>query len=260
MNIFKKQYDKYGKLIAKGIMNYLGLKIPKEEKPAAKTETTAKAPAPKEILYRVRKSWNDPKSQIGAYKILANAKSVCEEYPGYSVYDEKGKVLYTKHDYPQKMVDLAKKYCWPYGTDEKKWSYSTGKPLAAYVSALKKFMNKTEKESKSDCGYLMDTIVRASGCSSSFLALKGNADPFPKAPDTMRIVHQGKDVPNNFLRPGDIIRYKKTNGSQHTLMYIGDDKIAEAGRKVRFPVIQKDTKKYNANNVKSKTLQVIRAK
>ena len=36
-------------------------------------------------LYRVRKSWSDAKSQIGAYSSLDNAKKACKA--GYSVYD-----------------------------------------------------------------------------------------------------------------------------------------------------------------------------
>lgn len=45
-------------------------------------------------LYRVRKTWKDSKSQLGAYAVLANAKKNCPA--GYSVYDEAGKVVYTK--------------------------------------------------------------------------------------------------------------------------------------------------------------------
>lgn len=44
-------------------------------------------------LYRVRKSWADAKSQIGAYAILDNAKAACKE--GYTVYDWNGKAVYT---------------------------------------------------------------------------------------------------------------------------------------------------------------------
>lgn len=46
-------------------------------------------------LYRVRKSWNDAGSQIGAYSILENAKKNCPD--GYSVYDSKGNVVYSKN-------------------------------------------------------------------------------------------------------------------------------------------------------------------
>ena len=48
-------------------------------------------------MYRVRKSWGDVKSQIGAFRILANAQSVAHLNPGYRIYNnagqEVGKVL-----------------------------------------------------------------------------------------------------------------------------------------------------------------------
>lgn len=58
--------------------------------------SVSQSSTPKEesYYYRVRKSWNDEKSQIGAYVELQNAKDNCKE--GYSVFDESGKALYTK--------------------------------------------------------------------------------------------------------------------------------------------------------------------
>jgi len=44
-------------------------------------------------LYRVRKTWADAKSQIGAYSSLENAKKACKA--GYSVFDNSGKVVYS---------------------------------------------------------------------------------------------------------------------------------------------------------------------
>ena len=44
-------------------------------------------------LYRIRKSWSDAKSQIGAYRNLESAKKECKE--GYAVYDEAGNVVYS---------------------------------------------------------------------------------------------------------------------------------------------------------------------
>ena len=49
-------------------------------------------------LYRVRKTWTDSKSQLGAYAVLDNAKKNCPA--GYSVYDEAGKVIYTNKSEP----------------------------------------------------------------------------------------------------------------------------------------------------------------
>lgn len=45
--------------------------------------------------YRVRKTWADKKSQVGAYRVLTNAKAVCDAHPGFSVYDNSGNVVYT---------------------------------------------------------------------------------------------------------------------------------------------------------------------
>lgn len=44
-------------------------------------------------IYRVRKTWADASSQIGAYSVLENAKAACKA--GYSVFDSKGKVVYS---------------------------------------------------------------------------------------------------------------------------------------------------------------------
>lgn len=52
------------------------------------TPTTS---SPKQ-LYRVRKSWSDAKSQIGAFSSLENAKKACKA--GYAVFDSNGKQVY----------------------------------------------------------------------------------------------------------------------------------------------------------------------
>ena len=44
--------------------------------------------------YRVRKSWEDAASQLGAYTVLANAKVMADKNPGYEVYDWNGKQVY----------------------------------------------------------------------------------------------------------------------------------------------------------------------
>ena len=46
------------------------------------------------IFYRVRKTWADASSQIGAYTVLAKAKECVDTHPGYKVYDETGKQIY----------------------------------------------------------------------------------------------------------------------------------------------------------------------
>jgi N-acetylmuramoyl-L-alanine amidase CwlA len=58
-----------------------------------RAEVKAKLTPETNTLYRVRKTWADAKSQIGAYKSLDNAKKACKS--GYSVFDGKGNIVYT---------------------------------------------------------------------------------------------------------------------------------------------------------------------
>ena len=44
--------------------------------------------------YRVRKSWGDAASQLGAYSVFDNAKAMADKHPGYKVYDWNGKQIY----------------------------------------------------------------------------------------------------------------------------------------------------------------------
>ena len=50
----------------------------------------------KKTLYRVRRSWSDAKSQIGAYSVLENAKAKADANPGYKVFDDEGNVVWEK--------------------------------------------------------------------------------------------------------------------------------------------------------------------
>ena len=161
----------------------------------------------------------------------------------------------------EKIVEKANEFAWAYGTDPDKYSYSKGNPKAAYKTALKKYMGKKARVSQSDCGYFVSTCVMAAGLAK---AKEFNCLKFQKPPSTMKIALSGKSIPDGFLKPGDVIRYKKKSG-QHTMIYMGNGRIAEAQRPsedkgLNFPAIKKDTKKYNKSNVKKSTLQVLRAK
>lgn len=55
---------------------------------------------PEKEMYRVRKAWEDAKSQVGAYTDLNNAKKACDKAgKGYEVYNSKGVAVY-----PQSVV------------------------------------------------------------------------------------------------------------------------------------------------------------
>lgn len=94
--------------IAEEVNRRLGSETPKkEEVETPKTETST--PASKDELYRVRKSWGDAKSQIGAYTSLKWAKRTADNNPGYKVYDASGKCVYpesTTVEKPQPTADF----------------------------------------------------------------------------------------------------------------------------------------------------------
>lgn len=71
------KYDSPKKVVAKPV-----------EKPIEQPQSTPSD------MYRVRKSWNDEKSQIGAYKELQNAIDLAKKNAGYEVYDSKGNQVY----------------------------------------------------------------------------------------------------------------------------------------------------------------------
>lgn len=50
--------------------------------------------------YRVRVDWEDEASQLGAYRLLANAKAKCDENPGSRVFDDDGNVIYPEEAVP----------------------------------------------------------------------------------------------------------------------------------------------------------------
>ena len=64
--------------------------------PGTAGDVFASAPAGTESWYRVRKTWADASLQKGAFKVLESARKCADENPGYSVFDESGKAVYTK--------------------------------------------------------------------------------------------------------------------------------------------------------------------
>lgn len=94
------------------IAEYFGYKkVTKPETPATATDN----------LYRVRKTWADADSQIGAYKTLSNAKKQADKNPGYEVYDGSGKCVYTPAK--KSVTEIAKEVIrgeWGNGAERKK--------------------------------------------------------------------------------------------------------------------------------------------
>jgi hypothetical protein len=84
-------YERHG-AIAEAVNKKLGTYIPPVVSDPKPEESK---PIPVDELYRVRKTWNDSKSQIGAYKNLNNAKAACDKGgKDYAVFNSKGEQVY----------------------------------------------------------------------------------------------------------------------------------------------------------------------
>ena len=158
-----------------------------------------------------------------------------------------------------RIVSKANELAWPYGTASSKWDYKKGNPTAKCKTAMKKY-GYTSRGKMSSCAYFCNTVVRESGVNKSFGSLHGYKKAFPKTETGFNTVHSGKAIPSGFLKPGDIVRYKKTSKDEHVLIYMGNNRVAEARHYHRFGNIYKDEKRYNGSNVKKNTIQVLRAK
>lgn len=114
-----------GETIAKGICNYFGIAY----KAGSSASTPTEKPASSE-LYRVRKTWDDASSQIGAFAVLDNAIRACKD--GYKVFDKNGVVVYPKQPVvaEKKSVDeLAKEVLagkWGNGSERRNRLESAG--------------------------------------------------------------------------------------------------------------------------------------
>lgn len=57
-------------------------------------------PATDKPWYRVRKTWKNASSQIGAFKTMKKAKQCADQHTGYHVYNDAGKKVYTSAKLP----------------------------------------------------------------------------------------------------------------------------------------------------------------
>ena len=80
--------------------------------------STPATPTPAKQLYRVRKTWADAKSQIGAFSSLENAKKVCKN--GYAVFDSNGKQVYPAKKSVDEVAREVIQGKWGNGAERKK--------------------------------------------------------------------------------------------------------------------------------------------
>ena len=87
---------------------------------------------PKKETYRVRKSWKDAKSQLGAYTILDNAKKTCDKAgDGYFVFNSAGEAIYPEVKVEEPVIDTSKIDTNPIN-DKEMWNFFKSKGLNDY--------------------------------------------------------------------------------------------------------------------------------
>ena len=107
--------------------------------------TTANLKKTDDIVYRVRKSANDAKSQIGAYRNLDSAKALADKNSGYSVFEkDSGKLVYTPGTGNKKTVtEIAKEVIqgkWGNGEDRKNRLTKAGYDYQAVQAEVNRLM------------------------------------------------------------------------------------------------------------------------
>mgnify|MGYP002600779820 FL=1 len=90
-------------------------------------------------IYRVRKTWSDAKSQIGAFSSLENAKKACK--PSYSVFDSNGKVVYPVKKSVDEIAREVIQGKWGNGADRKNRLANAGYDY----NAVQKYVNELMK-------------------------------------------------------------------------------------------------------------------
>jgi len=86
-------FPKYGKSMDTFRADVKAL-LGKNSETVTKDDTTVYPEKLTTGYYRVRKSWKDSKSQVGAYRVLSNAKATADKNPGTYVFTNDGKAIY----------------------------------------------------------------------------------------------------------------------------------------------------------------------
>ena len=214
ISVLKNKADAYGKAIAKGICDYLGIK--------------AEAPAPTtKELYRVRKSWNEPATQKGAFSNLENAK-LCADVNHLNVYASNGKLVYQSKQPTSKGTKIANQaiaYC---GTK------STEKP--SYKAAAKEVYG-----SGNDfyCHRFVGVVLRKCGYPKMDYSGK-TAAAWKKI---FAYLNKNFKKVSGSVKAGDIHVTQNSKGAYHIFIEIGNGRKAEANSKKKYYPHQATTSK-----------------
>ena len=239
IKILKGKADAYGKCIAQGICDYLGVKA----------QAPVKVEKPKKELYRVRKSWNDVASQKGAFNDLEHAKQSAD-VNGMNVYASNGKLVYTgaKKPTPKKkenrvlIANKANELAYPTAPNISK--YPSGKPTLAYKSALASLPYSQHKwcaaaKAGANCDVFVWVCVVKSGVDKNFPSGLWRQLRYMNAHPEKYV-----KIKTSEAKAGDIFFYRKDVKGQHGHIGIcySDGKVKEASHNSYYPRTNKSLK------------------
>lgn len=131
-----------GEAIAHGICNYFGVAYKTDSSSDLAPKPTPNPAPSRDELYRVRKSWADAASQIGAFAVLDNAIRACKE--GYKVFDKNGVIVYPKAEERKTIDELAQEVIagkWGNGSERRNRLESAGYDYNAVQNRVNEILN-----------------------------------------------------------------------------------------------------------------------
>lgn len=153
-------FKKYGKTMD-NVRNDVKEVMDKDSAPVE--PETPKIEAPSE-MYRVRKTWADAKSQLGAFRVLDYAKSLADKNPGYYVFNSQGVAVYPVVTVAKKTVEeLAKEVIagkWGNGSDRKKRLESAGYSYSAVQAKVNELVKGTTVTNKKTVDELAREVIK----------------------------------------------------------------------------------------------------
>ena len=93
-------------------------------------------------MYRIRKTWEDAKSQVGAYTDLNNAKAACDKAgKDYEVYNSKGVAIYPTASAEKKDFSIGDEVSLINGA-----TYSNGASIPSWVAKMKMYVREIRND------------------------------------------------------------------------------------------------------------------
>ena len=86
-------------------------------------------------LYRVRQTWENSQTQIGAYKSLENAKKACDKVRDYFVFNSKGEKIYPEEITDKDGLKIGDEVSLIIGA-----TYTSGKAIPEWVFGKKLYL------------------------------------------------------------------------------------------------------------------------